>query len=58
MAKLVPLTVTLPEDVFHQIHDHARSQYLSRSAVVRRLIIEELERRKAALPNTEGEVTA
>jgi len=58
MAKLVPLTVTLPEDVFHEIHDHARGQYLSRSAVVRRLIIEELERRKAALPNTEGEVTA
>jgi metal-responsive CopG/Arc/MetJ family transcriptional regulator len=58
MAKLVPLTVTLPEDVFHEIHDHARGQYLSRSAVVRRLIIEELERRKAALLNTECEVTA
>jgi metal-responsive CopG/Arc/MetJ family transcriptional regulator len=53
MAKLVPLTVTLPEDVFDQIHDHARSQYLSRSAVVRRLIIEELERRKTALLNTD-----
>ena len=58
MAKLVPLTVTLPEDVFHQIHDHARSQYLSRSAVVRRLIIEELERRKVTPPNTHCEEAA
>lgn len=58
MAKFVPLTVTLPEEVYQQIHDHARSQYLSRSAVIRRLIIEELERRKAAALNTETEVAA
>ena len=58
MEKLIPLTVTLPGEVFDEIQEHARSQYLSRSAVVRRLIIEELERRKAALTNTECEVAA
>ena len=58
MEKLIPLTVTLPLEVFDEIQEHARSQYLSRSAVVRRLIIEELERRKAALLSTEPEVVA
>ena len=58
MEKLIPLTVTLPGEVFDEIQEHARSQYLSRSAVVRRLIIEELERRKAALLSTEPEVVA
>lgn len=48
MEKLIPLTVTLPGDIFEEIEDHARSQYLSRSAVVRRLIIEQLARLKAA----------
>ena len=58
MEKLIPLTVTLPGEVFDEIQEHARSQYLSRSAVVRRLIIEELERRKAAALNAEAEVAA
>lgn len=58
MAKFVPLTVTLPEEVYHQIHDHARSQYLSRSAVVRRLIIEHLTRLKAKAAAMESEAAA
>ena len=58
MEKLVPLTVTLPENVFEEIRDHAQTQYLSRSAVARQIIIEELKRRKAAALNTETEVAA
>jgi metal-responsive CopG/Arc/MetJ family transcriptional regulator len=55
MEKLIPLTVTLPADVFEQIEEHARSLYLSRSAVARRLIIEHLTRRKAEATSTESE---
>lgn len=47
MDKSIPLTVTLPGEIFEQIEEHARGQYLSRSAVVRRLIIEQLTRLKA-----------
>lgn len=47
MDKSIPLTVTLPGEIFETIEEHARSQYLSRSAVVRRLIIEQLARLKA-----------
>lgn len=47
MEKSIPLTVTLPGEIFETIEEHARSQYLSRSAVVRRLIIEQLARLKA-----------
>jgi len=56
MEKLIPLTVTLPAEVFEEIEEHARSLYLSRSAVARRLIIEHLSRRKAAPAATESEV--
>jgi metal-responsive CopG/Arc/MetJ family transcriptional regulator len=58
MEKLIPLTVTLPADVFNEIEEHARSLYLSRSAVARRLIIEHLKRRKAERNPMEGEVAA
>ena len=47
MDKSIPLTVSLPGEIFEKIEEHARSQYLSRSAVVRRLIIEQLTRLKA-----------
>lgn len=47
MDKSIPLTVMLPGEIFETIEEHARSQYLSRSAVVRRLIIEQLARLKA-----------
>jgi metal-responsive CopG/Arc/MetJ family transcriptional regulator len=56
MEKLIPLTVTLPPEVFEQIEEHARSLYLSRSAVVRRLIIEHLTRRKSEANAPEMEV--
>ena len=58
MEKLVPLTVTLPENVFEEIRDHAQTQYLSRSAVARQIIIEELKRRKLTTANVEAEVAA
>ena len=58
MEKLIPLTVTLPSEVFDEIQEHARSQYLSRSAVVRRLIIEHLTRLKAEAAATESEAAA
>jgi metal-responsive CopG/Arc/MetJ family transcriptional regulator len=56
MEKLIPLTVTLPAEVFEEIEEHARSLYLSRSAVARRLIIEHLSRRKVDPAATESEV--
>jgi metal-responsive CopG/Arc/MetJ family transcriptional regulator len=55
MEKLIPLTVTLPAAIFEEIEEHARSLYLSRSAVARRLIIEHLTRRKAEVATTESE---
>lgn len=58
MEKLVPLTVTLPENVLEQIRDHAQTQYLSRSAVARQIIIEELKRRKSAALSVENEEAA
>jgi hypothetical protein len=44
--------------VFEQIEEHARSLYLSRSAVTRRLIIEHLAQRKAQSSAAESEVAA
>jgi len=58
MEKLVPLTVTLPENVFEEICDHAQTQYLSRSAIARQIIIEELKRRRAAAITMEAEAAA
>lgn len=58
MEKLVPLTVTLPEEVFNEIEEHARSLYLSRSAVTRRLIIEHLSLRKAEVAQAQPEAAA
>ena len=55
MEKLIPLTVTLPAAVFDEIEEHARSLYLSRSAVARRLIIEHLTRRKCEASAVESE---
>jgi metal-responsive CopG/Arc/MetJ family transcriptional regulator len=58
MEKLIPLTVTLPAEVFEEIEEHARSLYVSRSAVARRLIIEHLTRRKAEANTAGSEVAA
>lgn len=58
MEKLIPLTVTLPGEVVEEIQEQARSQYLSRSAVVRRLIIEHLTRLKSEAAAMESEVAA
>jgi len=58
MDKSIPLTVTLPGEIFETIEEHARSQYLSRSAVVRRLIIEQLTRLKAESAATANEEAA
>ena len=40
------LTVLVPDELVAQIDEAARSQYLSRSDVVRQIIISELERRR------------
>lgn len=58
MEKLIPLTVTLPGEIFEQIEEHARGQYLSRSAVARRLIIEQLTRLKAQAAAAQNEEAA
>lgn len=47
------LTVLVPEEVAAQIDEAARSQYLSRSDVVRQIIIAELERRRRALEDNQ-----
>jgi len=58
MEKLIPLTVTLPEEVHAKIQEAARSQYLSRSAVVRRLIIQQVERLEAQQAQLQPEAAA
>lgn len=59
MQKLVPLMVSVPPEVHEAVSAMAREQYLTRSAVVRRMLIEELERREQALAtSTESEVAA
>jgi len=58
MDKSIPLTVTLPGEIFETIEEHARSQYLSRSAVVRRLIIEQLTRLKSEAAAAQSEEAA
>lgn len=54
----VSLTITLPEDVAQEVHDAARSQYLSRSAVLRQMIMKEIERLRAAQNDQPAEVPA
>jgi metal-responsive CopG/Arc/MetJ family transcriptional regulator len=54
----VSLTITLPEDVAQQVHETARSQYLSRSAVLRQIIMKELERLRGAESQASAEVPA
>lgn len=58
MDKSIPLTVSLPGEIFEKIEEHARSQYLSRSAVVRRLIIEQLTRLKSEAAAAQSEEAA
>lgn len=52
------LTVLVPEEVAAQIDEAARSQYLSRSDVVRQIIIAELERRRRELEDNQPEAAA
>jgi len=52
------LTVLVPEEVAAQIDEAARSQYLSRSDVVRQIIIAELERRRRELEDNQPGVAA
>lgn len=52
------LTVLVPEEVAAQIDEAARSQYLSRSDVVRQIIIGELERRRRELEQLQPEAAA
>lgn len=54
----VSLTITLPEDVAQQVHETARSQYLSRSAVLRQIIMKELERLRMPQNEVDAEVAA
>jgi len=58
MDKSIPLTVSLPGEIFEKIEEHARSQYLSRSDVVRQIIIGELERRRRELEQLQPEAAA
>lgn len=58
MPKLVPLMVTVPPEVHEAVSTMAREQYLTRSAVVRRMLIDELERREMALTQQAQEVQA
>jgi len=52
------LTVLVPDEVVAQIDEAARSQYLSRSDVVRQIIIGELERRRRELEQLQPEAAA
>ena len=54
----VSLTITLPEDIAEQVHETARSQYLSRSAVLRQIIMKELERLRGGQVQESSEVSA
>jgi hypothetical protein len=54
----VSLTITLPEHVAQQVHETAQSQYLSRSAVLRQIIMKELERLRGAENQASAEVPA
>lgn len=51
----VSLTITLPEEVANEVHETARSQYLSRSAVLRQIIMKELERLRIAQTDAQPE---
>ena len=52
------LTVLVPAEVLEKIDEHARSQYLSRSAAVRQIIMTELERRRRDLEGSQPEAAA
>lgn len=49
------LTVLLPAEVLDQVDEHARSQCLSRSAAVRLILLDEIKRRREAMPEAEPE---
>jgi metal-responsive CopG/Arc/MetJ family transcriptional regulator len=46
MAKLMNLSIPLPKSALDEIARRARSQYLSRSAVARQMLLRELARRE------------
>jgi len=52
------LTVLVPAEVLEKIDEHARSQYLSRSAAVRQILMTELERRRRELGENQSEAAA
>jgi metal-responsive CopG/Arc/MetJ family transcriptional regulator len=52
------LTVLVPAEMLEKIDEHARSQYLSRSAAVRQIIMTEIERRRRGLEEVEPEGAA
>jgi hypothetical protein len=52
------LALHVPEDVIKRIDEHAESLCLSRSAAVRLIIINELERRRAEALEAQPEAAA
>jgi hypothetical protein len=59
MDKMIPVGIPLPADAVKQIDELAQSQYLSRAAAVRVIILQELARRaQAAEASTAQEVAA
>jgi metal-responsive CopG/Arc/MetJ family transcriptional regulator len=60
MQRMVPVFTSLPEDELAKLDERARSQYLSRSAAFRQILLRELNRDKAeaAAAAAESEVAA
>lgn len=52
------LALHVPEDVIERIDEHARSLCLSRSAAVRLIILNELERRRSEALEVQPEAAA
>ena len=52
------LALHVPEDVIERIDEHARSLCLSRSAAVRLIILNELERRRSEALEAQPEAAA
>lgn len=52
------LTVLLPAEVLEKIDEHARNQCLSRSAAVRLILLDELQRRRRELEANQPEAAA
>lgn len=52
------LALHVPEDVIKQIDEHAQSLCLSRSAAVRLILLNELDRRRSAAVEAQQEAAA